>query len=482
MMDKLPPGPSAPAVAQLVRMSADPYGFFERCRARYGEVFTIRLPGHPPTVMVSEPESLKNLISSGYADLDRHAEALRFILGDHAVLFLQDEAHKETRKLMAPPFQGERMRTYGADMARVVDESMARYRDGERRLFHQDMQDITLRVILRTVFGLTEERRIGELGEHITRYLQELLKPWFYGATLILSPRRVRELLRSRGEAVRRGERAPSRLPLQSTADRLGAADAILFDEISRCRRLSDGERARRPDILAMLVGARLEDGSALSDEALRDHLWTLLIGGHETTATALAWVLHDALGNPGTLERMRAEVADVMGAGFDPGRVRQLAYVGAVVNESMRLHPITPMVSRKLKHEARIGGHLLPAGTVVWPSLYLAQRDPRRWQDPTAFRPDRFLAGKPSAFEFFPFGAGVWRCVGAHFADFEMRVVLARLVSQADFALDPSARVRPMQRGFAVAPSQWLPVHVRLRRELQHAAGRGEIHETHAP
>ncbi len=396
-MQKLPPGSRAPAVAQLVELSADPYGFYERRRARYGDVFTMRLPGQAPAVVVSEPEGVRALVTGGYGDFERFAEGIRFILGDHSVIFLQDEQHKETRKLMFPPFQGERMRAYGADMARIADEAIARFRDGERRLFHLDMQDVTLRVILRCVFGITEERRIGELGQHIVGYLEQMMTPWTWGATLILSGRRVRELIRSRGEAVRRGERGISRIPLQAVADRLGAIDAILFDEIARCRRLSDDARAARTDILSMLVGARFEDGSGLSDEALRDHLMTLVIGGHETTATSLSWALHAALGNPGTLERMRAEVADVMGSGFDPGRVRQLSYVGAVVSESMRLYPIATMVSRELKREARIAGHLLPAGTVVSPCIYLVQRDRRIWEDPNAFRPERFLSGKPS-------------------------------------------------------------------------------------
>jgi cytochrome P450 len=472
-MNELPPGPRGPALAQLVELSTDPYGFYERSHARYGDAFTMRLPGQPPVVVVSEPSIVRSLVTSGYADLARFADGLKFLLGDHSLLFLHDDPHRETRKLMSPPFQGERMRAYGADMARITDDLIARYQDGERRLFAHDMQEVTLRVILRCVFGITEEARLGELGRHITRNVEEMMTPWFYGATLLLSGRRVRDVLRSRGEAVRRGRRGISRLPLQSLADRIAAADAIVFDEIARCRRLTADERAARADILSMLVDARFEDGSGLSDEALHDNLMTLVIGGHETTATTLTWALHDALGNPGTLERMRAEVAGVMTSGFDPAGVRQLAYVGAVVSESMRLHPIATMVSRHLKHEMRVAGHLLPAGTIVSPCIYLVQRDGRTWEEPTAFKPERFLSGKPSVYQAFPFGAGAWRCLGAHFAEYEMRVVLARLVAQLDFEADPEVRVRPMQRGFTVAPSHGLPVRVRPRREPLRAAPR---------
>src|SRR6185437_12769564 len=206
-MNKLPPGPKGPALAQLVELSTNPYAFYERCHARYGDAFTMRLPGQDPLVVVSEPSSLRSLVTSGYGDLARVADGLKFLLGDHSLLFLHDDTHKETRKLMSPPFQGERMRAYGADMGGITDDLIARYTAGERRLFHQDMQSVTLRVILRCVFGMTEAGRIGELGRHITGYVEEMMTPWFYGATLLLSGQRVRDVLHTRGEAVRRGRR-----------------------------------------------------------------------------------------------------------------------------------------------------------------------------------------------------------------------------------------------------------------------------------
>ncbi|HZS39858.1 MAG TPA: cytochrome P450 [Polyangia bacterium] len=463
----LPPGPRLPSILQLVEISRDPFGFLERCRDRYGDLFTVRQPGQPPTVVVCDPDGVRQLVSGGYDDFTRSADGIRFLLGDHAVIFQQDAQHRETRRLMVPPFHGERMRAYGADMARVTDGVIAGFRDGERRGLHKDMQDVTLGVILRSVFGLTDDARLGALGRLFIEYLDELLTPWFYGATLVLSGARVREFLRARGDRVRRGRASISHWPLQRVADRLGAIDGMLFDEIARCRALGGEERAGRSDILAMLVAARFDDGSAMSDDVLRDHLMTLLVGGHETTATALSWAVACALENPGTLEKMRAEVDAVMGAGFDPTRVKQLDYVGAVASESMRLYPIATAVSRQLKRPLRIAGRELAAGTIVQPSIYLTQRDPRVWDEPDAFRPERFLDGKASVYQFFPFGAGVWRCLGAQFAEYEMRVVLARLVAQIDLEREPGVEIRPAQRGFTVAPSDGLPVRVRRRREL---------------
>ncbi|HEX9103159.1 MAG TPA: cytochrome P450 [Polyangia bacterium] len=463
----LPPGPRLPTALQLVRMSSDPFGFLADCRARYGELFTLRMPGGSPQVFVSNPEAVRTLTTGGYDDFLRDGEAVRFILGDHAVIFQQDAPHKETRRLMMPPFHGERMRAYGHDMAAITDDIVGAWREGEERVLHKELQEITLRVILRSVFGMAEGPRTVELGRLFVEYLDAVMTPWFYGASLVLSGARVRDFLRylgARQKGVTDGDRALSRWPVQKVADRLGAIDAILFDEIARCRALGDDERAQRQDILALLVAARYDDGSALDDDALRDHLMTLLIGGHETTATSLAWALACALEHPGTVERMRDEVERVFAGGFDPAKVKQLAYLGAVANESMRLYPIASAVTRFLKRELTLGGYTLPAGTRVSPCIYLIQRDARIWPEPESFRPERFLDGKASVYEFFPFGAGVWRCLGAQFAEYEMRVVLARIVASVDLALLPGVEVKPVQRGFTVAPSDGVPVRVRRR------------------
>lgn len=466
MNRQLPPGPKGPSLATIVQMSADPYGFFERCRRRYGDVFTLRQPGVGAGVFVCEPDAVKRLCTGGYQDFTRVAETVRFLLGDHAVIFQQDGEHKETRRLMLPPFHGERMRAYGADMARFTDQMVDAFLDGERVLLHKRFQDLTLKVILRSVFGLAEGPRFDELARLVVSYLDSVMTPWFYGATLLLSGARVRDFLRSHGRE-RRGLVAHLR-PLQQIADRVARIDAILADEIARCRALDEPARAARPDILAMLVSARYADGSGLSDEALRDHLMTLLIGGHETTATSLSWAIGCALSHPGTLGRMRREVAEVFGDGFDPARVKQLAWIGAVAAESMRLYPIATAVTRQLKRELPVAGYVLPPGTLVSPCICLVQRDPRVWDDPLRFRPERFLADKPSVYEFFPFGAGVWKCLGAQFAEYEMRVVLARLVARCDLVPDGALTLRAVQRGFTVAPSNALPVRVRRRRRAE--------------
>jgi cytochrome P450 len=456
---------------QLARLSQDPHGYLTEQRRLYGDVFNLRLPGQRVVTVVADPDGVKALTTGGYDDILRNADGIRFIMGDHAIIFQQDAQHKETRKLMTPPFLGERMRAYGADMLELTDPVLDRMRDGELHVWHKEMQEITLSVILRCIFGIKDPQRMHQLAQLFAEYVDGLLKPWFYAATLVLSGARVRNFLRFLGRRMHTPGRTPSKWPVRSVADRLGAIDAILFDEIARCRRLSDEERSKRQDILALLVGARYEDGRGFSDEELRDQLMILLIGGHETTATTLCWALYCALTNPGTIEKMRTEVRSVMGDGFDPAQVKQLNYVGAVANESMRLYPIAWGVPREIKQELRVAGRVLPAGTLCSASLFHIQRDPRVWQQPEQFKPERFVNAKASVYTFFPFGAGVWRCLGAQFAEYEMRVVLARIVQKLDLELASQAPIKPLMRGFTIAPSEGLPLRVHRLRSAEKAA-----------
>lgn len=461
MKATLPPGPKAPALAQYLEYSTDPYGLFERCRVRYGDTFTLRMPGQRALVFMCGPEDVDALIAGNYDTFERSADDLCHFVGERALIFMHDQRHKEMRKLMFPVFKREQMRVHGAGMRRVVDETIAGMADGEQRLLQDDMRQLSLRLNLVALFG-TDQGRMREFGEHLTAYVAGMMSRSMYGAALLLSGRRIHDLLRSRGEAVRRGRRGVSRWPLQSIADHLGAIEAIMLEEIERCRGLSDEAREARSDILAMLVGARFEDGTALSDRSLCDQLLTFVIAGQETAANALAWVLCSALQSAGTFERMRAEVEQVMGDGFDPERIKELHFMGAVMNESLRLYPIPMSVIRQLKQETRFGAHVLPAGTIVVPCTYLIQRDERVWSDPAEFRPDRFLSGKHSVYEFHPFGTSAWRCIGVHLAEYMMKVVLARIVRQMSFELISSKPIRPVGNGFNATPSEGLPVKVK--------------------
>jgi cytochrome P450 len=458
----LPPGPKRPALLQLAGYVSQPFQHFDAMHARFGDVFTIRLPGTGSQVVVGSQAGLKQLSSGSYESFEREANTLRFLLGGHALIFMDGMRHRQMRNLMTPPFQGDRMRSYGTIMAEVTDHVLAG-RDTTRALpIQPDMQDITLRVILHCVFGMREGPRFERMRTLLTTFLNGMFDPFTYSASLLLSGTRVLNGLERLGAAQRNAPiDAPpkaSRLPILRVADALGAIDAVLFEEIERCQQ----GREERVDILSLLVNARDENGSGLSRGQLRDQLIMLLVAGHETTANSLCWALYHLSQRPDVVAEIRSEQTRVFGGTFDAQRVRELAYLGAVIQETLRLTPIALGVARRLKQELTIEGHRLPAGTVAVPCNYLAQRDPRVWDAPQRFDPTRFLGKKPPVLAHFPFGLGVWRCLGAAFAEYEMRVVLSRLLTQYDVELGEGERARPLLKGVTIAPVTGLSLRLR--------------------
>ena len=464
MTMRWPPGPQEPPLMQLIEYVRQPYDFMERMQREHGDVFTMNLPGLGRHVLVSSPAALRELTSGSYESYERFAGVLQFLLGQHSVIFQEGAPHRRIRKLLTPSLHGDAMRSHGPTMLRVTDAVLDRYRDGEVVKLHHDMQEVTLRVILHCIFGLDEGPRFERIRVLLTEYLQAMLTPWAFGAGLVFGGRRVLRLVERLGERTRRrapdGDLTLSRLPLLRQAERLGAIDAILFDEIERCQRAPEG----RTDMLAALVSARDEHDQPLTREEMRDQLITMMVGGHETTANSLCWALYQLATRSDVCDEMRREVNDVFGSGFDPALVHKLHYVGAVIQETMRLMPIGIGVARKLKAPLTVEGYTLDAGTVVLPTSFLAQRDARNFADPLAFDPARFLGKKPDMHAHFPFGAGVWRCLGATFAEYEMRVVLARFVTRFDFSLLPGQRARPFLEGVTIRPADGMPLRLTKR------------------
>jgi cytochrome P450 len=237
-------------------------------------------------------------------------------------------------------------------------------------------------------------------------------------------------------------------------------ADQILFAEFARRRA---EHRPDRTDVLSLLMAARDEDGEPMSDGELRDEMITLLLAGHETTATTLAWVLQYVLADPEVHARLRAEAVAWDHDGRAPGS-GDLPYLDATIKETQRLMPIIPFVGRRLHEPMRIGGHDLPAGVVASPCIFLTHRRPDLWEEPERFRPDRFLGKRPSPYEFFPFGGGPRACLGAAFATFEMKIVLARILARVELRAVPGYRARVVRRGISFAPSEGMPIVIERR------------------
>jgi cytochrome P450 len=398
--------------------------FMWDCHERYGDMFTVRIAQEGTWVLLADPDHVKQVFTGdpGVFHAGEANEILLPLVGDHSVLLLDDAAHMQQRKLLLPPFHGKRMERYGELMRDVATAEIESWPKGQPFRLQPRMQALTLEVIIQAVLGVRDATRLEEVRTTLRTLLTDVMSPSSAALLALLGPRRFRRLPR-----VRKG---------------LAPTDETLYDEIARRR--GDPGLADREDILSLLLQAQHEDGRPMSDVELRDELVTLLVAGHETTATALSWAMERLVRHPEKLVRLRDEVR----AGEDD-------YLDAVVKETLRLRPVLPLVVRMLTEPVEIGDYLLPAGTRVAPCIYLVHRREDVYPQPHAFRPERFLEQPAGTYTWIPFGGGVRRCLGASFALFEMKQVLGALVGglQIDAARPESERVR--RRQITLAPSR---------------------------
>jgi cytochrome P450 len=420
----LPPGPPAPPLAQTAHWLLAPVDFMESCRRRYGDAFSVRFLGFErPMVMLSDPQAIRAL----YAQREQllppgRTLALRPIMGPQSLLLLEGAEHLERRRLMLPPFHGERMRAYEDEMREIAVHEIERWPLHAELELLPRTRAITLEVILRVVFGVTEPARLQRLRQLLPRLLD--------GVSSISVSFRVL-LARRLGR--------PD--PLESFAALSRQIDEVLMEDIAQ-RRAGERSGEHRDDVLSLLLDARFEDGSAMSDRELRDQLVTLLLAGHETTATALAWTFDLLAHSPDALARLTAEVRE--GEGEE--------YLRAVISESLRLRPVVPMAGRRLAQELRSDALVLPAGTDVTPAIWLTHTRADLFPAPYEFRPERFLERAPATYSWIPFGGGVRRCLGAAFAELEMRVVVSCVLERLELASTHRAE-RVLRRGITFAP-----------------------------
>jgi cytochrome P450 family 135 len=401
MNDALPPGPRMSVALQTAIWSRRAQWLMSQCATRFGETFTVRIIHEGTWVMLSNPEHIKQVFT-GDPRVFHAGEGNRVllpILGPHSLLLLDEDDHMEQRRLLLPPFHGERMQRYGTLMRAIAATEIERWPSGEPYRLRPRMQAITLEIILRAVFGLEQGERLEELRRELRRLLDLLTKPQMVLMPMLLGPERLARLKLFRRLHAR--------------------VDELIYEEVAERRRASDLEG--REDILSMLLEARhAADGSPMSDTEVRDQLLTLLTAGHETTATALSWAVERLIRHPEKLTRLTEEV--------DAGESR---YLEAVVTETLRLRPVISIVARRLRAPVEIGQWQLPAGVTVAPSIYLVHRRPDLYPDPERFQPERFLDHAPGTYTWIPFGGGVRRCIGGSFAHFEMQMVLAELVKR---------------------------------------------------
>jgi cytochrome P450 len=430
----LPSGSRTPAALQAVAYARDPLGFLAGLQRRYGDIFTVHFPYFGRMVYVAHPDLVKAVFTGSPAVFhagEANATVLEPALGPSSVLTLDDEPHMRQRKLLLPPFHGERVQRYGELIVEVTRREMESWPVGEPFAIRPHTQRITLAVILKAVFGVHDEDR--------HRRFEVLIDEFARRVGLITS---FPFLRRSFGPFS----------PWARFVRAREALDAFIYEEIA-LRRAEPGYE-ERDDVLSLLLGARDEAGEPMTDRELRDELVTVLGAGHETTATGLAWAVERLTRNPGVLERLRASLA----AGEED-------YMAATVKETLRTRPVIVDVARKLKAPASVGGYELPAGTFVMPAIAALHYREDVFPEPEQFRPERFLDGKADNYAWIPFGGGIRRCIGAAFAEYEMRTILREFVERAELRPAEPAPEKVKVRNITLAPARGGRVVLERRR-----------------
>jgi len=419
-VSKLPPGPRMPRALQAVGWTQRPLPFLERCRRRYGDTFTLRIRHYGDWVILSDPDDVKRVFTAGPAvGVDIANPLLGPVLGPRSVMLLEEPEHMTRRKLMLPSFHGQSVQADSEMMAGVARREVSRWPVGEPFALWPRMQDITLDVVMSAVFGPDPGPRLQPLRERLRELTGWMNEPRNLAMLAAFGPGWV---TRSRGYR-----------------EAMGAVEEAVMEEVRRRRAEPDGGA---PGVVSMLVRARYEDGSPLSERDLRDELVTLLSDG--PTSSTLAWTFERLLRNPDKLEKLREDV--ISGDG---------TYLDAVVKETLRLRPPVPVIVRNLLRPMRLGGYDLPAGTTVAPCIHLIHRDERHYPEPRRFLPERFLGKQPGTYTWIPFGGGVRRCLAASYAEMEMKRVLRVVLQSTELRAVESSAERARKSAISFSPDQ---------------------------
>ncbi|MBD2385141.1 cytochrome P450 [Cylindrospermum sp. FACHB-282] len=439
---QLPAIPQSPKFIQRMQWLFNPLQLMETSARAHGECFALCLTSQKPIVFFSNPQAIQELFTASPETFDagRSNPVLKPLMGENSLLLLDGVSHQRQRRLLTPPFHGERMKTYGQIMAKITNEVISGWKIGVPFSVRSAMQEISLKVILQTVFGLHEGERFAQLEELLGSLLDLSGSPM--RASIFFFPALQVDL----------GTWSPWGKFLHQKQQ----INQLLDLEIQERR---DHPDPSRNDILSLMMLARDENGEPMTDEELRDELMTLLVAGHETTASGLTWAFYWIHRLPEVREKLLAEL-DNFGDNADLSEVARLPYLTAVCQETLRIYPIAMItLPRIVKSPIKISGYEFQPGTMLAPCIYLTHRRPDLYPEPQQFKPERFLERQYSQYEYIPFGGGNRRCLGMAFAMFEMKLVLATVLSNVELALVDNIPVKPIRRGVTLAPSggKWL-------------------------
>lgn len=447
----LPDGPRTPAFMQIFQWATRPADYLDTSTQRYGDVFTANWPGYGPAVLVSNPIALEQIFTAppGTFDSGRGNEVLRPVMGQYSLMLLDGKPHQRMRRLLMPPFHGERMRLYGHLICDLAEQMVQQWQIGELFNVRLSMKEITLRVILRAIFGIDGEERLEQLRQKF-RMTQEMTNSPLGSIHLLMRP-----LQKDLGPRSVWGRFLRLRREVNQ----------LIYAEIAHRRSQPQPDRT---DILTLLMAARDEQGQAMSDEELHDELISLFAAGNDTTATALTWALYWIHIVPQVRERLLQELQD-LGDLTNPTEIARLPYLTATCQEALRFYPpIVVAFPRVVNTGFQLLGYDLPAGTQIFPDIYSTHHRADIYPEPEQFKPERFLERQFSPYEFLPFGGGSRLCIGQALGQFEMKLVLATILSRCQLQGVDRQPVRPIRRGGGLAPAKPLQMRVTAIRPAQ--------------
>lgn len=438
----LPPGNSAPPWVQKLQWTIDPLRYLITAGQRYGDFFNAPIIGSSPVLLLtSNPQALQQIFSNETKQFTAPAnQLLQPLVGDHSIFVLEGERHRRERKLLMPPFHGERMRTYGQLIQDSTHRIVGAIPQGQSFTARTVMQDISMEVILRAVFGLVDGDRYRQLKQRIAAFTALFESPLTAG--LLFFPNLQKDW----------GSRSPWGYVRQLQRQ----IDELLYAEINeRRKQINANQHTERSDILSLILSARSETGEGMTDVEVKDELITLLLAGHETTATAIAWALYWAYRDPSIRAKLLAELT-ALGDDPDPVSITRLPYLTAVTSETLRIYPVAILtVPRAVKQPVELMGYALEPGTRLYGCIYLTHHRPDLYPEPEQFRPERFLEKQFSPYEFLPFGGGTRRCLGEALAWFEIKLVLATILAHYELELVDRTPEPPKRRGVTLGPGR---------------------------
>jgi len=407
-------GSKMPALFQGISFGADPFGFLAKQHQQFGAVFKIKLPGDPGRVVLCDPEDIKKVFELSPSDTQSHDLPVHFNFGQQFILFQDGATHTEGRRFLSPPLQERRLSKYGDFMLQETSELIDSLEIGAVTPFVPLLDHLALSIISRCIFGAVESEKRARLHFLINRWADKTFSVPLFMSAMLFSGFKVRKFLdkHARQSTTKYGDSQKQSLFIwKELANIKAEIEDIIRMDIDFCRKHPEIDRG---DVLANLARAKYEDGSHMDTQTLIDQIFGMSIAGYHTTSITTSWLLRDILTYPEVFKKMSEECQTVFGNDrTDSSKIPQLRYIQAVIQESMRLTPITPVVARTIAKPMVLGGYTLPAGTHIWPCVSEVQRDPTIWEKPECFQPERFIGTKHSIAEYFPWGGGRKRHAG---------------------------------------------------------------------